>query len=89
MRFQLKQLRIDGHRHSNTEIADFAEKILSEGYSQDPPFVVSDTHHSRRRIVDGTLRFLALQYIAKYTDHKVIKDGIECQILQSSCGVKP
>lgn len=86
MKLKLNQLKIDGHSYSQIDIADMAEKILSDGYRQHPPIVVGGSNYGTRRILDGTLRFLALQYIRKYHSTKVILGGIECIQPQVRCG---
>ncbi len=78
MRLKLKQLEVVGHDYTCLNIADFAEKILTEGYNQDPPLVVGRTYYGKRQVLDGALRVLALEYIAKYSACKVVPRGIEC-----------
>ena len=85
MKLKLSQLKIDGHSYNRIEIADMAEKILSKGYKQQPPMIVGKCRIGNRRILDGTLRFLALQYIKKYHSTKVIIGGIECVQPQVQC----
>ena len=74
---KLSTLRIEGHNHSQIEIADLAEKIITDGYRQDPPLKVT-WRFSNYFVIEGILRFLALNYIAQYSSRRVIPKGVEC-----------
>lgn len=82
---KLSTLRIEGHPYIQRDIANMAEKIISEGYRQDPPLVVQ-WRFSYYYVIDGILRFLALSYIARYSSHKVIPKGIKCVSSKIKCG---